>query len=138
MERSGGALVSVLWRGASSDVEEVRLRVRLGLSCEYLAAANGKKRVYKKGNTHGREPNMDLGQFPPGEMGGEFARFFFSLSGMLVYRYNILEILNHGITYAAFLRPSRGSSASYILPYVRNSEPRCIKLRARASIVGIG
>lgn len=29
--------------------------------------------------THGREPNMDLGQFPPGVVGGEEDRFFFSL-----------------------------------------------------------
>lgn len=29
--------------------------------------------------THGREPNIDLGQFPPGEVGGEEDKFFLSL-----------------------------------------------------------
>lgn len=32
--------------------------------------------------THGREPNMDFGQFPPGEVGGEDDRAFFNLGNV--------------------------------------------------------
>lgn len=67
--------MSVLWSGVSSVMDEVRFRVRLGLKSKFGKFVN----IEIGGGTHGREPNMDLGQFPPGVVGGEEDRFFFSL-----------------------------------------------------------
>lgn len=70
--------MSVLCSGVSSVMEEVRFRVRLGLKGKSVMFHSGEI----AGETHGREPNMDLGQLPPGEVGGEEDRFFFRLGNV--------------------------------------------------------
>lgn len=69
--------MSMLWNGVSSVIDEVRFRVRLGLKKKVSSGTFVSVEINEI--THGREPNIDLGQFPPGEVGGEEDRFFLSL-----------------------------------------------------------